>query len=224
MQKFAKSSTPINVEEVAGVARRRRCLFEDVASSTSLVELMMFTLPKPPFVEGGRWVFDPTCWCAALSSWQAVVPNRTQETKAALESKMLKLGALKKTANDKLTLDAAKFDILARAQNVNLAWRPIRGSELVKFDMEILLALKGHIYVIVFLGDSQHMGGPVSHARVLYSVWNEMKVAYFLDPALNDVAIDFREIARSRFILGMARERSGFLEGDGWINQQPGGL
>jgi hypothetical protein len=179
-------------------------------------------LPEPPFVEGGAWRFDPTCWCAALSSWQAVTPNRTQETKEVIEARMNKLGALKKTAQGQPTLDAGKFDVFASAKNIQMVWRPVRGNVLFhQWNLEMFLSVYGYMYMVMMVGDSEYAGGMISHARVLFGASEAFKVAYFIDPAKKRVVADYKSLVGGRYLVGFAQEYSSLLNGDGWINEKP---
>src|SRR5215813_11688821 len=109
----------------------------------------MFMLDKPPFVRQPGipvlGVVEPLCWAAALSSWQAAVPDRTQESIGTLESRFQQLII----PNSRGALDPAKFSSLAAASNVRMAWRFLTGKELVSGSLEGLLFLTGHIYLVI---------------------------------------------------------------------------
>ena len=172
----------------------------------------MISLPKPPFVSQQFGpVTEPLCWAAALSSWQGGTPNRKLESVPALEQRL----SAAILPDSRGALDPTKFDIVARSSNVKFAWRVISGADFVKWNLELGLEMLGLIYLIAFPSG----GNPskdFSHARVMYSAWNEMKMTYCIDPLANDIAWEFSKIRQFKLIVGVALERAPSWE-PGWV-------
>lgn len=182
----------------------------------------MFIWSQPTRVEqpGGGFIPDTSCWAAALSSWQQGM-GRKMETIVSLETRFqgMKPSPLKYDRKlNRWSLDAGKFYIVAADQNVNMAWRRMRGAELIKWDLEIILNLCGYIYFVAKIAGSHDQ---YSHARIMYGAWNEFKVAYFIDPSPKFPGIvswDFNRMKYYDFLIGIDQSSVPFGQDGDWEN------
>lgn len=168
----------------------------------------MMMWDQPEYVEGGRWRFDPTCWAAAMSTWQSG-SDRDQETVAGLYKRLPQVLKAMPRGGQK-TLDGDKFDTLMRAKNIEMAWRPITGANLIKWDLETLLDECGYVYCVFKVEKG------LSHACVMFGADSDTKTVYFMDPATRRTPWPFAEIAKFKWMVAVAKECTPF--GDGWQN------
>lgn len=184
----------------------------------------MFFWAEPKRVEqpGGGVIPDLSCWAACLSMWQSGTAGRKQETITALEDRFEKRKPSPLVfvpEMNRFTLDAGKFDMVAQDSNVNMAWRIIKGSNLIKWDLELLLNMCGYIYFVAKPPGTS--GGGFSHARMMYGAAAEFKVGYFVDPSPKfpgAVVWDYSRMYYYDFIMGIDKATVPFWQDRDWQN------
>ena len=159
-------------------------------------------LPIPPFVpqpkvEGTTNVVHPHCWAAALSSWLAATPGRTNVSTDDLIKNFKDFTVGKSGA-----LNAKFFHKIAATPLVSMAWRVVEGKNLEEEYVNTLTGdtvLGGYVYAILRpIGADEKAP---SHARVIYGTW--MGNAWAMDPMMGDTRWDFKNIKNFKLIIGM---------------------
>jgi hypothetical protein len=182
----------------------------------------MFFWATPTRVEqpGFGVIPDLSCWAAALSSWQLGM-GRKMESITALEGRFQKhkpSPMIYRADYNRWTLDAGKFYLVAADQNVKMAWRRLKGADLIKWDLEMLLNLCGYIYMVCKPLDSKE---PISHARVMYGASGEWKVGYFVDPSPKypgPISWEYSRMRQFDFLVAVDKGTVPFWQRSEWQN------